>query len=122
MSIREQARAVGGDELVAQLDRAAALEKVIFTQVSEIVEQSVKGLTGREEQAMLAAVCEALSSALANATAVLTIKAFKGSQSDGVITAVRSLSANITRAFEDLDAVESSVATKIMEAAGKGGK
>lgn len=122
MSIREQARAVGGDELVAQLDRAALLERTIFKRVSEIVEQSIEGLTGTEEQAMLAAACEALSSALANATAILTIKAYHGDRSSGVITAIRSLSGNINAAFEDLDALENGVATKIKEAAAKGGE
>jgi len=112
MNLREQARRAGGDELVAQLDRAAVLERDIFKQVSVIVEDSVRGFEGTEEQARLAAACEALSSALANATAILTIKAFS-SRSDGIMTAVKSLSGNLNKAFEDIDAIENGVSGKI---------
>ena len=122
MNIRELARKHGGDELVAKLDQATEIERDVFKRVSEIVEEKVAGLSGMDEQVALSAVCEALSSALANAVVVTTVKAFSGDRADGILTAIRSLSGNINQAFEDLDVLASDIGEKITEAAAKGGK
>jgi len=70
----------------------------------------------------LSAVCEALSSVLANVVVVTTVKAFDGDRAGGILTAIRSLSGNINQAFEDLDVMAGGVADKITEAAAKGAK
>jgi glycine/serine hydroxymethyltransferase len=122
MNIREVARKHGGDELVAKLDAGVEIERDVFKRVTEIVEEKVAGLTDMDEQVALSAVCEALSSALANVVVVTTVKAFDGDRAGGILTAIRSLSGNINQAFEDLDVMAGGVADKITEAAAKGAK
>ena len=77
MNLREQARRAGGDELVAQLDRAQCWSRHLQAGIRHR-RRWRPWFEGTEEQVSLAAACEALSSALANATAILTIKAFGG--------------------------------------------
>ena len=121
MNLREEARKVGGDKLVAQLDKAALLEKQLSKQVAALMTNAIEGLEGDEEKVALAACCEALSQAFANVAAVYTIKALDCDKTQGILTAVKSLTNSMNTAYADLETIEGDTLHKIMTAA-KGSK
>ena len=124
MNIREQARAVGGEELVAIIDAAQKVELEVFTKLSKIMEDKLEPVANdvEKEKAMLAALCEAYSQAYANIVAITTLKSFDGNRAEGILIAVKSVSGNITNAFDTLDANKAGILDMIKAAAANGGK
>jgi len=122
MNIKEAARKAGGEALVARIEQAAKIEKDVFAKVADIIEAAVRGLEGDDEKVALAAICEALSQSYANAAVVYTYRAFDSERSQGVLTAVKSLTNSMNVAFDDLDAERHKVGDRIKAAAAKGGQ
>jgi hypothetical protein len=123
MNLREKARVKGGDKLVGQIDEADKVQRKMIKDVQALVAAAIDGAEedSTEQQLVLVAICEALSLSFANATALCTVKAFNNERSNGIICAMKSVSANINQAFDNIDALDNGVAAKIMAAA-KGAK
>jgi hypothetical protein len=124
LNIREQARAVGGDKLVAIIDAAQEVEKDVFEKLTKVMEEKLIAVVDdhEKEKAVLAALCEAFSQAYAHVVAITTIKSFDGNRAEGILIAVKSVSGNITCAFDTLDAGKADILGKIRAAAAKGSK
>jgi hypothetical protein len=121
LNIRELARREGGEALVAKIDKAQEIEKQAFTRLSMIGEEVLEGCKEDPdaEQVALAALCEAYSMAYANIAAIITMKSFGGNRAEGILVAVRSVSGNITQAFDTLDASKANISEAIKAAAAK---
>lgn len=111
MNIREAARRAGGEELVAKIDYAAEVESKALIGIEELMKAWQEDAAGDKEKRHLItlALCQALSQAFAK----LSVEAYLTKMEDSAIKerqevlvlAIHSLNNNITRAFEDADAV-----------------
>lgn len=129
MNIREEARKVGGEEMVARVDTMQRWEMELVKQLETVTEQFLieRGIVDGEEDPLLmkmatTAMAEAMSEVYAIAAVVCFKTGHEGTNRTQALTmAIRSLSGNMDKYFDTLDAKESGVEDKIM-AAWKGDK
>jgi len=108
MNIREEARKLGGDELVAKIDRADGMRTKLQDQLAELIGGFCEDATGEERVLRITVCCEALSDIFAR-TAALNAMMTGGDRSGGIMCAVKSVTGNMNCAFEDIDAKASGV-------------
>ena len=108
MNIREEARKLGGDELVAKMDRADEMRTKLQDQLAELIGAFCEGSEGEERVLRFAVCCEALSDIFSR-TAALNVEATDHDRSGGIMCAVKSVTSNMNCAFEDIDAAKSGV-------------
>lgn len=129
MNIREEARKVGGEEMVARVDTMQRWEMELVKELEKVTERFLKerGLVDGEEDPMLMKMATtAMAEAMSEVYAIAAVVCFKTShegpnRTQALTMAIRSLSGNMDKYFDTLDAKESGVEDKIL-AAWKGGK
>lgn len=112
MSLREQARKLGGDDAVKELDRSFDMQRELLKQIEALIQPLYEAAEGKSEREMHLAcvtVCEALSEAFAKSVLNLSVKGLQDGKTqynrpDAMILAVRSISGNVNKAFDTNDA------------------
>lgn len=102
MSIREEARKLGGEEAVRVVDESQKMQRDLFAKLSKLTEDAVEGKEGSEERIALVSLCEALSVSFANCVAVTAGKCMNVGRAEAVQMAMKSVAANINEAFDAL--------------------
>jgi hypothetical protein len=121
MNIREEARKVGGEEAVARIDAATAIEDKALASFMTIIDATIAGKDGMERETALAALCEATSTAFAKVATEYLVLA-KEDRTTGMVMAVQSVTGNMTQAFDTLDAEAGGIKDQIVSVIGKFGK
>jgi hypothetical protein len=110
--VREEARKLGGDELVAKIDAATKEERALVDKISAEIDGAVALPEGEVRDVTLAALSEALSTLLGRAS-VAYGKARKIDDAGVMVMSIRSLVNSIQIAFDDRDAADGDILSKI---------
>lgn len=119
--VREEAREIGGEELVAKIDAASKSERELNAAFVVLINAASEGREGQDLQLALTAINEALSQTFANAV-VRYGEASDTSDGEIMVLAIRSLSNSIQVAMSNRDTKNSGVFETIANAVSRGGK
>lgn len=119
MSMRDEARKMGGEEAVAVVDASQKMQRELFAKLSEITEAAVEGKEGLEEQIALVSLCEALSASFANVVAVTAKKCLGKDRAGAVQMAIKSVASNINEAFDTLVEINSMSSEQVADLIGE---
>src|SRR5687767_3088599 len=113
--VREMARQNGGEEMVAKLDEANALEQKLTKAIDAMLTEALDGKEGIDLQ--LTVAC--LNEVIADVAGRMAVKYGEITSTDDptiMILAVKALSAAIRNAISDRDTAKGGVLEKIMGA------
>lgn len=112
-AVREEARKLGGDALVKQLDDSRAKGREISKVLKQMQDEASVETEDKNERALsIVALLEALSEAFAN-TAVLYGQVKSHQDHEIMVLTVRSVTNNLQSAFADRDAAKDGIIAKI---------
>lgn len=117
--VREEARAKGGDELVAKIDRIAEREAKLLKEIRALADALIADADSEDDKLYAnVAVNEALSAAYA-AYSVAYGKSKGVGDGQLLVLSLRSITNNIQMCFEDRDAAAGGILEKIKGAFSK---